>query len=423
MRNRLITFLTPSFILSAVLIPGAFAGGITGPVSFPSAKVLPKKIMNFQYKGIYTQGTNKYSDGGNSESLGNSFDSSIKYQDLVENEETLQDQIFAEAKINNAPGIGLNDEMGRTTGEVNLAVNVHAPVFAVGLTSKWTMAVVVPVIQSELSVDVGSISSESLQGAVDYFAAPGQAMRGKIETVQQKFDNAVQNKLRDNGYDKLEGEKKTELGDIQLISKFNLSNNSKTRVTLVNSITMPTGKKSDTDKLIDIGSGDEQWDIGVGLAADRVINAKLTLSALINYTAQLAHTTSERIYSEDDSAITNQVDDSTYRDLGDIFQVAFAGNYKINDSLAFQTSYSFQMKGEDEYRGPKYQQSNYDYLEEETSQEMHAIQLGVTFDTITMYKKKEFMAPMEVGLGYTKPIAGKNVLTDGLVSANMSVYF
>ena len=127
MKNRLIAFLAPSFILSATLIPNAFAGGISGPVSFPSAKVLPHKIMNFQYKGIYTQGTNKYSDGGNSESLGNSFDASIKYRDLVENEDTLQDQLFAEAKITNA-GIGLNDEMGRTNGEVNLAVNVHATV-------------------------------------------------------------------------------------------------------------------------------------------------------------------------------------------------------------------------------------------------------------------------------------------------------
>ena len=64
----------------------------------------------------------------------------------------------------------------------------------------------------------------------------------------------------------------------------------------MSSLTLPTGRKADVDKLIDIGSGDEQWDIGAGVAYDRYINSQLTVSASFNYIIQLEHTTEERIY-------------------------------------------------------------------------------------------------------------------------------
>lgn len=419
MKKRIIALMAPCLVLS----PIAMSAGISGPVSFPSAKVLPKNVRNFQYNGIFAQGTNKYNNNGTSESLGSSFDSNITYQDLVNNEETLQDQLFAEGKILNAPNVDLSDSMGRTNGEVNLAVNVHAPVFAYGINKKWTMAMVIPVIQSDLNIDVGSVSSESLQNVADYFAEPGQAMLSKLQTVQEKFNNAVARKIKEKGYDQLEDRKKTELGDIQVISKYNFYDQNSTRVTLSNSLTLPTGKRADIDKLIDIGSGDEQFDIGTGITIDKDFDDKLTLSASANIIIQIEHQTKERIYEKDDSSITSQIDSNTKRDLGDIFQAAVGGKYRLSQTLTIQTAYSYQIKGEDKFSGNKYDYSNYNYLSKDTEQEMQAIQLGLTFDTLALYRKKEFMAPMEMGLGYTKPIVGRNVLTDGLVTANLSLYF
>lgn len=409
-------------VSTMLMFSSAFAGGLTGPASFPSAQVLPSKVRNFQYNGVYTQGTSKYSDGGNIESLGASFDKTVTYQDLVDNEETIQDQAFAEAKISDA-GYGLGDAMGKTNGQVNLAVNAHAPTFAYGVNDKITMAIVVPVIQSDLNVDVGSVSSESLQDAADFFSEPGQAMKSKLETVKTKFDSAVQRKLEDEGYDRLEDAQKTELGDIQLHTRYQVLKKDEYTVSLLNQITAPTGTKSDVDKLIDIGSGDEQWDIGFGAALDRQVNDKLILSGSVNYIFQLAHNTEARIYDEKDSRITDQVDRNVERDLGDIFQLAIGGHYRIQDNLTVRSAYSFQMKGEDEYNGDKFDSKHYEYTALETAQQMHAVQVGIAFDTIAMYKRKEFAAPLEVGVSYSKPIAGKNVVTDGLLTANMSLFF
>ncbi|MBT3585196.1 MAG: hypothetical protein HN509_09825 [Halobacteriovoraceae bacterium] len=411
-------------LISLALLSGyAFAGGISGPVSFPSAKVLPKGVRNMQYKGIYLNGNSKYDQMGNSQGLGASFNKVLTYQDLVNNEATVQDQLFAEAKVNNTPGIGLEDSMGETTGEVNLAVNVHTPVLAYGLTRAWTMAIVVPIVQSDLNVDVGSVSNESLQNAANFFAAPGQGMQAKLEEVQRKFAAATQNKLRDNGYKPLTDEKKSALGDIRLISKYNMFHDKNKSFTFISEAVLPTGKRSDVNKLVDVGSGDEQLDLGVGMAADTNITGDFQISGSVNYLVQLADRKEMRIRENADSKITPDKDSNTRRDLGDIFQTAIAGSYRVFESLLFQTGYSYQRKGADKYSGSKFAASRYDLLSDETDQEMHSFQAGLSFDTISMYRRKEFSVPMSIGLGYTKPLSGKNVIQDELTTLNMSIFF
>lgn len=410
----LLCALAPSLVL---------AGGINGFINFPTARVLPKGVRNFQYNGIFAQGNTKFDGSGDVVPLGEAFDATITYQDLVNSEETLQDQVFAEAKINENPDISLTDKMGVTNGMVNIGATVHAPVFAYGVNEKWTVGMIVPIIESDVNVDVGSVADESLQQVADYFAQPGQSMRSKLETVRSKFINAVNNEIADKGYDPLEDEQDTQLGDIQLISRYNFYKDQKWQITALNNLVLPTGTKSDVDKLITVGSGDEQWDIGAGLIADYKVNAQLTLTAMTNYTVQLEHQTEHRIYEKADYKITPLVDENVTRDLGDIFQLAFAGHYSFLDNFTARALYSYQYKEEDVYTGTKFAAENYSFMSAETEQELQTVQLGISFDTISMYKRNEFAAPMALNLNLIQPIAGRNTINDTMFTTSMSLFF
>ena len=60
-------------------------------------------------------------------------------------------------------------------------------------------------------------------------------------------------------------------------------------------VTAPTGKDQDVNKIVDVASGDDQTDLGVGLFVDYFVTPEFTLSGTLGYTSQLADKNPERI--------------------------------------------------------------------------------------------------------------------------------
>ena len=88
---------------------------------------------------------------------------------------------------------------------------------------------------------------------------------------------------------------KDELGDIKLVAKYNFVNNEKMSATGQFDVTAPTGKDQDVNKIVDVASGDDQTDLGIGVFVDYFVTPEFTVSGTVGYTNQLADTNPERI--------------------------------------------------------------------------------------------------------------------------------
>ena len=59
-----------------------FAGGLGQPISLPSAKVLPKGVRNFTFKGIVTNPEKKFDGNGNNVVLADPLMKKITFGDI-----------------------------------------------------------------------------------------------------------------------------------------------------------------------------------------------------------------------------------------------------------------------------------------------------------------------------------------------------
>jgi hypothetical protein len=409
-------------ILGMVLLASTsvMAGSISVPVAYDNAKVLPKGVRNLRYNNVMAEANTKYDEFGNSVGVGDAFNVDVSYNKLIDGKDTALEKGILQGYLQRH-GKDLNAVAGETTGVVNVEVDAQVPVFALGLTRKWTAAIVVPIVESKTNVDTGFLAGSEIQSIANQLISEGKGF--KAEEVQQKTNNAIIDSVAKKGYKPLADEQKDMLGDIRIVNKLQLKNEKDYAISLTNSLVLPTGEEADIDKVVDVGAGDGQFDVEAGINVDFNMTSRVTVSARASYTWQIADTTAKRVPEKADSTVTPDVDYQVKRDLGDIIYTSIGAGYLMDSGIQLRGQYSFQYKEGDVYTGDKYESYRYDWMGQKTSQRLHAAQLGIGYSTIPAFKRKEFAVPLELNLSLGTPISGKNVTNDTTIAAEVAVFF
>jgi len=158
------------------------------------------------------------------------------------------------------------------------------------------------------------------------------------------------------------------------------------------------------------------------LFVDYFVTPEFTLSGTLGYTNQLADTNPERIPEVSYSKATPDVDYNTKRDLGDMTNLQLAGMWSYK-GFNLGAGYSYQTKSSDRYSGKEFTSERYDWLEQDTKQKMESVQITAGLDTIYLFKKKAFPAPLRVMVSYTNVLSGENVVKDPLYSLDFNLFF
>ena len=237
-----------------------------------------------------------------------------------------------------------------------------------------------------------------------------------------KLSSPVAEKLVEYGYDSLQNTQKDELGDIKVVAKYNFVNNDKLVATGQFDVTAPTGKDQDINKIVDVASGDDQTDLGLSVFVDYLLTPEITLSGTVGYTNQLADKNAERIPEVSYSKATPDIDYNTKRNLGDMTNVQLAGTWSYK-GFNLGAGYSYQTKDKDRYDGSEFASERYDWLEQDTKQKMESLQLSAGVDTIYLFRKKAFPAPLKVMVSYTNVLSGENVVKDPLYAIDFNLFF
>jgi len=400
----------------------AMASNMTAPIMLPSAMVLPKGVRNFNFKGAITTPDSIFKKDGEKAGLANPMNLDITGRDIILGKDNNFDKAGVIQKLR-AIGVDQDTVIAKSIGQINGTVTVSAPILAWGLTAKWTTAIVVPIKRYSLNIDTGvdQTNKEVISMLKNQLAEDGQGK--EVEELLRKLEDPIRWKARDYNYQEIPMlEEQTQLGDIQLVNKYQILNTPFQRVVLSGGITLPTGKEMVVDKLVNIAGGDGQTDLSFGVNHDFMINKYLTLSTGVAYTLQFSDTVARRMPEQAKSLIGRETDSEISRDLGDIMgaNVATTFNYR---GAAVGVGYSFQHKGKDSYEGNSFEAQRYTWLAKDSEQNMHSVLTKIGYDTITLYKEGKFVAPLGISLTHTRILAGKNVVKNPLTTLDISMFF
>lgn len=414
-RLRMIGF---SFVL--LMVKGASAGGLFAPFSLDSASVMPKKVRSVRVLGFTTEIDDKYNTAGGLSPLGSSFDQNVTWNKLMDAQ---PDGTEKEVLIGGLKDLGIkfDENAGTTRGVVNTRLTVTSPVIAYGVSEKLTLGVAAPVYYSNINVDTGWSASEGFQKDLDRLNASG--FKNKVEAVKPKLQNVVSTKIAVNGYEPLQNESKTELGDVTIGAKYQFFKTDNFAAIVAPKLVLPTGRVADANKLVDVPSGDGQWDIGLGSTVEYIANGRLSMNSSVGYVHQLPTHKAKRIPVSSSENLTPDIDNDTFEKLGDVMSWTMGARYKIKEVWTLGTSYSLQYKQADIYSGSQFDGARYDYLEKDTEQVMQAAVAGINFSTIPWFKAGKFLAPLEASLNYSKVLGGRNVNNVSLTSFELAAYF
>jgi hypothetical protein len=410
------------FILLSALGPTAFAqeGNLLIPMDFENAKVLPKGIRNFRLRGAQFQATEKHDGTGAIVPVGNALNKGVTWNKVISGKDTDTERGILKGYLE-SKNVNLNEELGQTTGVVGIDFQTTIPIFAWGITDKMTLAVAVPVVRTSLSVDSGFVANDNLKNAGNSLIQDGS--QNKAYELQYKTANAISEKLKKYNYDALESSEETRIGDIRIVGKNLVHQKGRFDVAIKSMLTVPTGEPTKVNRAVDIGSGDGQWDVGLGVATDWNYTESNVFSAYVAGIAQLPNSMSRRIPEENDSKLSPDVDNNTKMDLGDVVNFQIGNKYSFLKGMSLTTAYTLQYKGRDKYSGSKFGSQRYNWLEKDTAQSMETVHVALGYSTIQLFREKKFPAPIEANVGLNRVVGGRNAINDYLVSFELAAYF
>ncbi len=403
----------------ALLGSFANASDLTGPFRFPTAGNLPSGVRNVQIQGFSTQIFSQYDENGEKLPLEKSFEVPITPRNVIDALDNPSDK--AEATAFFQQSMDLDDSLGSTTGALNIRAAVTVPIFAYGMTDRWTLGVAIPVIYSAINVDTGFVPSNQGQNVSAQLYRQGQGKKAK--EMSGGFAHALSRSIQSYGYKPLEDRRSTEMGDIVIANKLQLHKSETLVVAVQPELTMPSGRTEDVTELIDVAPGDGQVDVGISGLADFEVTSWFGLSGQLGVTTQLPGQRAMRIPQSEDSVTTPDVDPFTTHDLGDKVVTSLVARWTLYEGLTALTGYNYQYKGSDKFSGTLYEEKRYDWLSKNTDQEMHAAQLGLGYSTIPLFRQQKFAVPFDTKISYTMILKGKNVPADNLGSFELSMYF
>lgn len=268
----------------------------------------------------------------------------------------------------------------------------------------------------------GSAAGMAIAGEVAAVAAELLALGSSPVTTtlplpgSRAAEDAVNGVLTGQGFAAapLAFNRQTKLGDIEVGARFGLLTGTSARAVLVSTVRLPTGRPAQADNFVDIGTGDGQMDLEVGLEAAFEPGRALGLSFAASYTLQLPHQLDRRVTTPSAPLVpvTRQI--PVTRDLGDIIRLSAYPTLRLADGFSVFGSVTYYQKAEDSYSHPGATPTDpmltdLSPLAVKSKQTMLSLGGGIAYRSVRDASRQKL--PIEAGLNYRAAFSGTGGLT------------
>ncbi|MGE0615522.1 MAG: hypothetical protein AB7P04_07765 [Bacteriovoracia bacterium] len=408
-------------ITGAVSPWSVLAANLTAPVDLESSAVLPENVRSPQFKNVYMAPEEKFDGSGSVVPLGQPLNKTVSWQDIINAQTTDVDKNLVQGTLG-AAGLSVNGSPGATTGQVNTAIDVMAPVLAWGITDRLTLAAAVPIYKVDINANTGFVRSSDGQRWVDSVCASEPL---KCNEAANKLNDSVNQKLTSLGYEPIRSQSFTSLGDVKLVGKYLLmEEQGRQAVTIKPVLTLPTGRAPDVNKALDVPTGDGQADLGATVIWERAIGWPFRVTSFAGYNLQFSDRLSRRIPTSADDPLSADVE-VVDRNLGDQLSIgSMLGYGSTTQGLSLHAGYTYQYQGGTSFGGARFSRARYDFLESQNAyQDVHSLTIAAGFATIDWFKEKKFVYPFQARLVFSKPLYGHNVVTSAAWIADLVAFF
>jgi hypothetical protein len=387
-----------------------------------TAQLLPRGVSNISVVNYnYFDITERYDPDGHAEDLAADYNTDL-------NSSVFPDLRFLEASFGGPLPDG-TASLGQSIVDFTLQYNWWEIVYAYGVSDNFSLGILIPYnnsknkVRAELDTSAATVGKFPVPAAYNPATDPPLipiAGGGTPLTVQDIFD-LLGKGLDINqdgqitglepvgfGYDPVKTWSGSNIGDIELLGKFGLSDSDSWRLAFTGGLRIPSGVVDDPDNLVDVPTGDGQMDVILRFHADYKGFEKLFLNGTVKYDVQLPDEEVKRVPDDVDIPLTSNKE-KVDRDLGDILELELLGNYSLNREWSVGLKYRYTMKFKDDISGN--QGFAYSSLEEETDFTSHMGHLLVGYSTVQKYLDKDTTVPLYVNLAYRDRFAGTNNVT------------
>ncbi|TNE95367.1 MAG: hypothetical protein EP326_15330 [Deltaproteobacteria bacterium] len=351
---------------------------------------LPKGVRNLTYRFVVTNEiTGSYNTAGDYE--GYNINANIT-ADVIKGLSTAVDTYLN--------GLSTSDynsfSFGTFEGKATSKVMAHAFGGGYGITDNITVYGFIPFYDAV--VDLNLVRTAKGRNNVGSSISLENLPDIDVRIIQNLFVNYYK-------YQPLGKWEATGWGDAELGTMWSYYKKKNHGAMMIFGVVAPTGREDNPDILQDINFGDGQWDIFLENGGGYRPGNLVSFDAFFRYTYQLPYNKTIRLPESEAFPITSRTGDAKI-DLGDKFLVNSQANFHLSDEWTTSFIYLYELKGKDNYQSA-YAEADA-ILEKDTKFKSHTFRLNVNFSTVSLYKKKQFVAPLDVNAAVQSIVGGTN---------------
>ncbi len=398
MRGTYLKAITLAFVAAlSVSMRPAFA--------MDSTQVLPESINSPSIRmGVVSGIGMKFMSSGDLMTLGDYNSIEFDAKALAQFEPRVN-QLVAVLNQFGPQRLGDQLSLGVLRVETTPEVRYFAPVYARGITERWTLGVGVPIITYKNRLRLTQTGSN----LAEIRAQPGNAspvLEDAFNQLDINLADVAQKELASKGYRALTDRDETQVGDLQLVSILQFAKREKTSAQFKTILSLPTGQGNDPDDLADLGIFG-YLAIENQILGNYVIRNRWQLAAKGGYRYTFNDRVTRRVpLNEDDSLPGMNTKEQVSRQTGGAFFAGASLTYAATDTVDLAVGVESTRKAADNYSGKL--SNRYDLLARDTQSSSDRIRMGITYSSVEKFLAGQAWLPTMIAYEFSDTLRGIN---------------
>lgn len=392
------------------------------------AQVLPKQVNYLSVRfGIVDHLSETYGASGGinfrGEALSKNFDIKNMREFASDEIKVKLDRLEKTLKGMGNSDLATQLNMGTLKFDVDPRIRYTAPVYAHGVTERFTLGIAFPFINYKTNIQMSQVGSNipQVKQELKAIAENSKELRDGLNELDKSMVERFSKEVADRGYKPIRNRDDSFLGDVQVVGLYHLVRQPRENLVVRTGVILPTGPEDDPDDLTDL-ENQHQLAIGAGVVNDYSLSNRWTLGSGMYMIARLPDRSTQRVAENENESLPGpERKENLERDLGDSISVNGNIRYQVNDYFEATAGLEAGTRGPDSYSGTR--GWDYQVLAKNSYQAWNKSIFALEYSTVTGFVKGRDPIPFTISYDFSDIFAGTNIERQQVHEFSLKMYF